>query len=277
MSFFAFVSGNETLPELPEVERGRRIAEHHLAGKEIVRVRTVADDIVYHEVTPRRFATRLQGARVRAAHRRGKYIWFELAEPPHPLFHFGMTGCFRIYHDPRQRPRFWKVEIVAEDGTHLAMPNARRLGRIRLVDDPLGQPPLDRLGFDPLLNIPRTSQLMKMLARRRAPIKMVLLDQSFAAGVGNWIADEVLYQSQIDPRRLACDLQAGEVGQLRRRLRDIIHKAVAVDADKDRFPRTWLFHVRWGKNPQARTTNGRKIRHITLGGRTTAFVPGHQV
>jgi formamidopyrimidine-DNA glycosylase len=101
----------------------------------------------------------------------------------------------------------------------------------------------------------------------------LLLDQSFAAGVGNWVADEVLYQARIDPRRRACELGADEVRALRRELRAVIQRAVAVDADKDRFPRTWLFHVRWGKNKNAQTADGYRIEHITVGGRTTAYVP----
>jgi formamidopyrimidine-DNA glycosylase len=264
------------MPELPEVERARRLAQRHLQGKRITTVRTVSDDIVYDRVTPRQFAARLRGERVQGVHRRGKYIWLELERPPFPLFHFGMTGSFRVYHRPGERPRFWKVEIVAEDQTHLAMPNARRLGRIRLVDDPLRDPPLCRLGFDPLLDLPTRAWFQQALGRRRTAIKAVLLDQTFAAGVGNWIADEVLYQARIDPRRHAADLSPEETTRLRQKLRDVVRRAVAVDADKNRFPRSWLFHVRWGKNPEARTADGQRIRHIIVAGRTTAFVPTRQ-
>ena len=54
--------------------------------------------------------------------------------------------------------------------------------------------------------------------------------------------------------------------------------AVSVRArnDSDRYPRTWLFHDRWGKNPKAYTARGEKIRHDTIGGRTTAWVPSVQ-
>jgi formamidopyrimidine-DNA glycosylase len=264
------------MPELPEVEHARRLAQRHLVGKRIKRVRTVADDIVYQRVTPRGFAARLRGELVRAVHRRGKYIWLQLDEPPLPLFHFGMTGSFRVYRDPRERPRFWKAEIVAEDQTYLAMTNARRLGRIRLVDRPLADPPVCRLGFDPLLDLPPTAWFEQALAKRKTAIKALLLDQTFAAGVGNWIADEVLYQARIDPRRRAGDLSREEVARLRQKLRDVVRKAVAVDADNNRFPPSWLFHVRWGKNPEARTADGQKIHHITVAGRTTAFVPSRQ-
>jgi formamidopyrimidine-DNA glycosylase len=156
------------------------------------------------------------------------------------------------------------------------MPDARRFGRIRLQQDPESEPPLSRLGFDPLLDLPSAMELRHLLARRRAPIKSVLLDQGLFAGVGNWIADEVLYQAGLRPQRLASELRLGEVGRLRARLRAIVKRAVAVDADSDRFPRTWLFEHRWGKNAEARTARGERIVHDTIGGRTTAWVPSRQ-
>ena len=48
---------------------------------------------------------------------------------------------------------------------------------------------------------------------------------------------------------------------------------VAARSDHARFPRGWLFHHRWGRNAEARTARGERIRHITVGGRTTAWVP----
>jgi len=264
------------LPELPEVERGRKIAEHALLGKIIERVTTVDDRIVYAGVTSARFAKALRGRRVDAVMRHGKQLWFELDRRPWPMFHFGMTGSFRTYTDIKDRPRFWKVELLAEDGTRLAMPNARRLGRIRLLDDPVNEKPVCDLGPDPYLALPSVKQLGETLARRDAPIKAILLDQGFLAGVGNWIADEVLYQAKIDPRRRGAQLIVEDIKRLHAKIRSVIGKAVAVDADKDRFPRSWLFHVRWGKDALARTSRGEKVVHATIGGRTTAWVPDVQ-
>ena len=53
-------------------------------------------------------------------------------------------------------------------------------------------------------------------------------------------------------------------------------RAEGTPGDSDRYPRGWLFHHRWGKNADARTARGERIRHITVGGRTTAWVPGVQ-
>ena len=96
------------------------------------------------------------------------------------------------------------------------------------------------------------------------------------AGVGNWIADEVLFQAGIDPRRRASSLNDAEVRRVRTRLRAIVRHAAEANADAFRYPRTWLFHRRWDKQGDARTTRGERIEHITIGGRTTAWVPDRQ-
>jgi formamidopyrimidine-DNA glycosylase len=264
------------VPELPEVESARRRAEAALAGHLIAEVAVVPDRIVFAGVSPPRFAAALRGRRVLKVHRKGKQLWMQLDERPFPLFHFGMTGSFEIYRRLDDRPRFWKVELFMDHGVRLAMPDARRFGRVRLQDDPEHEAPLKDLGADPLLSPLSADELAHLLRRRHAPVKAALLDQGLFAGVGNWIADEVLYQAAIRPDRPASSLRPAEVRRLRSRLLSIIRRAVAVDADSDRFPRTWLFHHRWGKNALARTSRGEKITHDTIGGRTTAWVPKRQ-
>jgi formamidopyrimidine-DNA glycosylase len=66
------------------------------------------------------------------------------------------------------------------------------------------------------------------------------------------------------------------VARLRGQLRAIIRRAVAVRGDSDRFPRSWLFHRRWGRAAEARTWRAEPIVHETVGGRTTAWVPTRQ-
>ena len=278
------------MPELPEVERGRRIAESVAAGRRIARVKCAEDRIVYDGVAPSTVQRRLRGRDVVAVHRRGKQLWFELDEGPHPLFHFGMTGAFRVPTEatlplitgpkvnPKEAwpPRFTKIHLWFDDGGELVMTNARRLGRIKLRRDPAHEPPLSELGFDPLLEMPTKKVFAELLGRRTGTMKGVLMDQSFAAGVGNWIADEILYQAAIDPRRRANTLSPDEIEAVRRALRMIVKKAVAVNADKAKLPRAWLFHDRWGKDAGARTHAGEKIEFLTVGGRTTAWVPARQ-
>ena len=129
------------------------------------------------------------------------------------------------------------------------------------------------LGFDALVGIPTAREFVELLGSRSAPIKAVLLDQSVAAGVGNWIADEVLYQAGVDPRRRASTLTEAELRRVRDRIRSVVATAVRYKSDSDRFPRRWLFHDRWGKSDMAMTSRSDRIRYATIGGRTTAWVP----
>jgi formamidopyrimidine-DNA glycosylase len=264
------------VPELPEVETARRRAERHLRGRRLLAVAAAPDTVVFDEVSPRRFAAAVRGRRVMAVRRRGKHLWMQLDRPPHPLFHLGMSGAFVLYRDGEPRPPFWKVELGAEGGRRLALSDPRRFGRIRLQRDPEREHPLLSLGFDVLEELPAASVIASMLARRAAPVKAVLLDQSLFAGVGNWIADEVLYQAALDPRRPASSLAPDEVGRLRSRLRAVVRRAVSVHAESSRFPRAWLFHRRWGRQDGARTARGEPIVHLTVAGRTTAWVPSRQ-
>lgn len=278
------------MPELPEVERARRLVERVAVGRRIVRVRCADDRIVFAGVAPRTVARALTGRTVVASRRRGKQMWWELDERPWPLFHFGMTGQFLTpVADPlRLRahgkraldrswpPRFWKIIVELDDGTALAMTNARRLGRIRLQHDPEHELPIAALGFDPLYELPTPEAFAAQLRRRKGVLKAVLLDQGFAAGIGNWMADEILYQARIDPHRRGTDLSLAEAKRIHRALDEIVRIACAVDAEKELLPPSWLFHHRWGKDANARTAKGERIVHVELGGRTTAWVPSVQ-
>lgn len=272
------------MPELPEVERSRKLAERVGAGRTISRIAVENDDIVYDGVSPREFQKALRGRRVVSARRYGKQMWLELDRGPHPLIHLGMTG--QLYAPGSEGlmlesgiradgwpPRFTKLQLWFDDGGELAFTNARRLGRLRLRDDPMGEPPISKLGFDPLVALPSPAAFIERARRRRSAAKAVLLDQSFAAGVGNWIADEVLYQARIDPRRRMADLSDAELRAVRAALKKVVQEAVDVDAENDRYPEDWLFHRRWGKQAGICDAMGRSIEHLEIGGRTTAWVP----
>ena len=143
-----------------------------------------------------------------------------------------------------------------------------------MTGDVTASPPISELGFDPLLAMPDESAFAAAYARRAAPIKAALLDQKIAAGVGNWIADEVLYHAKIHPEASARTLSAAQLREVRRAMGHVVETACLAGADAERFPSDWLFHRRWGK--VAGKIGGKAISFITVGGRTTAFVPGVQ-
>ncbi|KAF6254681.1 Formamidopyrimidine-DNA glycosylase H2TH domain-containing protein [Scenedesmus sp. NREL 46B-D3] len=260
------------MPELPEVEAARRILEVHCVGREITLVDAAADE------------------------RQG----------PMPTMHFGMTGYIAVrdpagemhivaYENAPQGagswpPRFHK--LLLHFGPHPDKPDgpascefaycdARRFGRqagLKLVDgDPASCEAMTKLGFDPLLDLPSLEQFAAALAAKAkgaARLKPLLLDQSFCAGVGNWVADEVLWQSRLHPEQLLSALQPQHIAALHTALRDVVQTAVAANADSSRFPDDWMFHIRWGK--KAGSLAGHKIDHITVGSRTSCYVPALQ-
>ncbi len=276
------------MPELPEVEFGRRQLEETLVGETLAEVDAAEDPIVFEGVSSADVVAALRGARVLGAHRHGKQLWLSLDRRPWPLFHFGMTGGFVTPDGPGLQlhtgpsldaawpPRFAKLSMTTVSGRRLCMTNARRLGRVRLRQDPPREAPIADLGFDPLLEPPQGDALHAKLQRRRGVIKGLLLDQGFAAGVGNWVADEVLHAAGIDPRRRANTLSAAEAGRLASALANIINNAVDVDADADRYPQGWLFHRRWSPSEGMATTTGDPIELLTVAGRTTVWVPARQ-
>jgi formamidopyrimidine-DNA glycosylase len=273
------------MPELPEVEAARRAAAVVARGRRIVGVSVTEDSIVFERVPAARIRRALLGRRVGDVRRHGKHLWFELDRRPWLCVHFGMAGGLHTSRrgsvrlrssgrraEPGWPPRFTKLRLALEGGQELAIADGRRLGRIRLRRDPAAELPIAALGFDALGGLPPPERFRALARSRGAPVKALLLDQSFAAGVGNWIADEVLYQASIAPRRPARSLSDAELNRLRARLRSVVRAAVRVGADSDRFPRSWLFHRRWDRRTGT-TVRGEAIHWDTIAGRTTAWVP----
>jgi len=286
------------MPELPEVESARRLVSEHCCGHEIVDVITEEqgggprtgqfDDIVHADRDGAATALALRGHTVRAVHRKGKQMWFELSNPSesHPLFHFGMTGSFVVkgvdamvyksfvVQDGVWPPRFCKLEIGFAGGFRLAFCDPRRLGRIQWRESPKDEPPISELAADPVLEPISVDDFCAKLSGVNAPIKAVLLDQRrVVCGVGNWIADEILYQTGIHPATKCSALDTSQTTQLHRCIQEVCTTACSVNADSTQFPADWLFHHRWGKGKgDCVMPNGDTISFETVAGRTSAIV-----
>lgn len=276
------------MPELPEVESARQKIKNVAQGQRIRAIQTLGDTIVFDNVAPTTFAKKLKGKKVVRIHRHGKFLWWEMESPPHPVFHLGMTGHFtspgidnlelESGFDVGEQwpPRFWKVHMEFDNGKKLAMTNARRFGRIALYKDPLTESTIGKMGFDPLTQPISSKEFCEKIMSKKAILKGLLLNQAFIAGVGNWMADEICYQAKVAPQRKCNTLSLQEAKTIYRVLLKIVDKACSVNADKKRLPKSWLFHHRWGKNETAKTSKGEAIVFDTVGGRTTAWVPSTQ-
>jgi formamidopyrimidine-DNA glycosylase len=280
------------MPELPEVETVCRVIRHALVGKRITNVEVVRDAIFFSGAAPATIEKALVRRTVSGVGRHGKFFWLSLAGKGPTVFgHLGMSGWVRElategtrlhghgeapFDDKQGRPRFLKLGIYARDGSGIVLTDPRRLGRVWLGESPDTDSRVQRLGRDAFDDLPSEAELLAMFSRRRIPIKAVLLDQGALAGIGNWIADEVLYQARIAPKRSAATLTAAEVRLLRRAIRSVLARAVKVGADHRRFPKSWLFEHRWGGTRGADQIAGERIVREEVGGRTTAWVPSRQ-
>lgn len=300
------------MPELAEVEYSRSVLETHVQGKRIVEVLTLEsgggprdgqfDDKVFESSSIKdgeAFEKAMKNMWCAKVLRKGKQLWWEMecenngkreVASLHPLFHFRMTGSFIIkgvasngyksfkVYDEEWPPKFTKCEFVLHDGTRVAFTNQRRFGRICLRADPLNEEPISRLAPDPLTDMPSLTDFTAALKASKLSIKALLLDQErVVCGVGNWIVDEVAFQSRLHPERVANSLSDEEITTVHKSIQDICSIACAALKERKEFPEDWLFHKRWNKGKGIKDTiMGHPIIYITVGGRTSAVVPDLQ-
>lgn len=279
------------MPELPEVETVRRIFDRVLTGHTIAEAEVLPDSIVLKGVDENAFVSLLLGAKVAGTGRRGKYWWIDLGDRGILFGHLGMSGWVREMgqstirlrehgeaplDDENGRPRFLKMRLKTEEGREVAFTDGRRLARLWMGESVEADEKISALSPDTWTDLPPAEELFAKIKKRKAPMKAVLLDQKLFAGVGNWIADEVLYQAGIAPARLGSEIKLKEVQVLHEKLWQILDLAVKVGADKEQFPEDWLFHHRWGGAKGKDQILGEAIVRQPIGGRTTAWVPTRQ-
>ncbi|KAK7270653.1 hypothetical protein RJT34_25964 [Clitoria ternatea] len=273
------------MPELPEVEAARRAVEENCVGKKITKCVVADDSKVIDSVSPSDFQTSVVGKTIVAARRKGKNMWLQLDSPPFPSFQFGMAGAIYIkgvavtkykrsaVNDEDEWPsKYSKFFIELDDGLELSFTDKRRFARVRLLTDPTSVPPISELGPDALFEPMALGEFTESLHKKKTEIKALLLDQSYISGIGNWVADEVLYQARIHPRQIAASLSDESCSTLSKCIKEVIEAAVEVGADSSQYPTNWIFHSR-EKKPGKAFVDGKKIDFITAGGRTTAYVP----
>jgi formamidopyrimidine-DNA glycosylase len=260
------------VPELPEVEGYRTLAESRAVGRVVASVDAADAWYLKRGLDPQTLSSALTGRRVMSARRRGKLMLLDLDDTTVLGIHFGMSGRLLVdgvptegrllYAPTADAGRYERFGIRFADGGTLAVRDPRRLGGVELDPDE------ERLGPDALTLT--LSELRRALAGSHMPLKARLLDQSRLAGVGNLIADEVLWRAGLAPGRPAASLTPQELRRLHRHLsrglRDLIERGGSHmgDLQDQRRP--------GGICPR----DGTPLVRQTVGGRTTFWCPSHQ-
>ena len=210
------------MPELPEVETIRAELAPRLTGRSLVRVE-ILDPRLTRPVDLFEVAEELEGDIVVSVERRGKYLVLRLESGLALLVHLRMTGGFGF--EPTSHER---AVLELDDGTRLVYRDVRRFGTWLVLEDAELDPYLtSKNGPEPLGRRFTTDWLGRQLARRRAPLKAVLLDQRVVAGLGNIYADEALWRARINPLRPAQSLSHEEVGRVQRAIRAALRTGIA--------------------------------------------------
>jgi len=266
------------VPELLEVETYRRQAEQ-VIGRTVGAV-DAPDAWFVKGGDPAEVVAAVTGLSVAGVRRRGKLLVLDLAGDGDRDdggdvrlgLRFGMTGRLIVdgaagidrleYASPRDDPVWDRFALHFTDGSDLRIRDPRRLGGVTL------EPDERRLGVD-ALGATR-DDVRDALGASTAPLKARLLDQARLAGIGNLLADEILWRAGLDPVRPAGGLDDGEVAALHRALGEVLADLMARGGSHTGDLRQAA--ALDGLCPR----DGAALVRRRVGGRTTLSCPAHQ-
>jgi formamidopyrimidine-DNA glycosylase len=258
------------MPELAEVDFFRRQWDPGI-GQIIVRVQLHARKRIFRGSNTRALGRELTGTRYLRSSGWGKQMLFEFSGDNWVGIHLGMTGKLRI-EPPDFRPEKHDHLVLHQAKRALVFRDARLFGRVRFHHGELppewwraGGPDIVSASFD-------RKFLEEFLSRHgRAPIKSVLLLQRGFAGIGNWMADEILWRAKIVPLTAAGALTATQRARLFRETRFVASESLRIIGPSFGDPPPgWLIHQKWKRDgvcPRHQTP----LRKAMIGGRTTAW------
>ncbi len=266
------------MPELPEVETVRRSLEPHLAG------RVVADAVVRERrlryPIASGFEERLRQRQIESLGRLGKYLLFGLDDGRTLLVHLGMSGSLHLRRHNAAPQRHDHVIIDVGNGQTLVFNDPRRFGLMKI--GALGEfKELSRMGPDPLALDWSIDDWRQKLRRRRVPIKSLLMDQTFVAGIGNIYANEMLFVAGIRPRRLATRIRRREIARLGPAVATVLRRAIDLGGSsisdfrdgRGKLGYFQIHHVVYDRAGEPCRRCPSAIKKIELSGRSTFYCP----
>jgi formamidopyrimidine-DNA glycosylase len=260
------------MPELAEVEFYRRQWDPGLSQK-IVRIQLHGQKRIFRGSNPRALAREVTGSRFLRSSAWGKQMLLEFSGGNWVGIHLGMTGKL-FAESPGFRPEKHDHLVLHQARRSLVFRDARLFGRVRFHHG-TSAPEWWRAGGPEIASAAFDRRFLDEFLKRhgRAPIKAVLLLQRGFAGIGNWMADEILWRAKIAPITTAGVLTAPQRARLFRETQFVASESLRiVGPDFADLPRDWLIHQKWKRDgvcPRHRTP----LRKAMIGGRTTAWCP----
>lgn len=258
------------MPELPEVETVVRSLAPLLTGRRIVSANFSSRFVVRQDFDE--LAARVRGQVVQSLTRHGKFILMQLNEGT-LVIHLGMTGQLLM----NARPGDYTRALFELDRGLLVYDDIRHFGRIEWSAALPKR--VENLGPDALTVQPE--DFLRLLRRRKAQIKSLLLNQRFLRGMGNIYTDEALFIARIHPKAESTRLRKDRALRLHGAMIQVLTLAIEhkgssisnyVDAEgqKGKFQ---LSHQVYGREGQPCPRCGTRIRRIVVGQRGTHYCP----
>ena len=243
------------MPELAEVAFYSKKWSPGL-GDQVVEVVCRERARIYRTAEPAKIRRGLKGKRLTSIETKGKQMRFLFEEASLGL-HLGMTGKLFVKkedHEPGKHDHL----VIRQEKRSLVFRDARMFGALKFEES-----------AEPVW----WTSLPPEVVSRTFTLKAVLLQQERFPGVGNWMADEILWRCKLHPARKAGTLDEEEAETFWRETKQLCRDALKIIGDKyGRPPASWLFRHRWrrgGKCPR----DGATLERATIGGRTTAWCP----
>jgi len=260
------------MPELAEVAYSCSLWDPGL-GKRINQVITNPTSRVFRDNNRDSFEQNLKGVILSSSFTHGKQMLFSFSGNHWIGIHLGMTGNLAI-ESKEYSPKKHDALLFRQSSQTLAFRDPRQFGRLRLH---LGKKSPDwwnDLPTSMLAESFHSKILTHALGRHaRRPIKALLLDQRYFPGMGNWMADEVLWRAKINPSNLSGGIKKTDKKRLFKQIKFVAHGAIkSVGKHGGDPPKSWLFHSRWKDGLKCPKTKNPLIRE-QIGGRTTCWCP----
>jgi len=267
------------MPELAEVEFFRRQWDPGI-GRTVEVVDVHPEARVFRGCAVDRLVAEVSGAVLTRSHAHGKHLLFEFAGESWIGVHLGMTGELKVVNGWPAASRHDHL-VLRQPGQSLVFADSRMFGRIRFERSP-GQPPAWWRSLPPAILSPEFTPAWlteRWRRRARAPLKAMLLDQEIFPGLGNWMADEILWRLRLHPRLPAGDLMAMKsLNRLHKEVQWLARRSLAtIGVDWRDPPASWLYRHRWAAGTRCpRPLSRAPLRRELAAGRTTCWCPACQ-
>lgn len=263
------------MPELVEVETTRRDLSKIIEGKIINKVEVYLDKIVYNK--KEEFIQGTQGQMIKSVKRRGKWLLFEL-DTNYLIIHFRMEGRFYLLDKNALKDKHDYV-IFYFDNFSLHYNDPRLFGKLEVIkkDDINNFFSEKKLGLeynDPTLT---AKYLKEKFKTHHMDIKKLLLDQSYITGIGNIYADEILFESRINPKTKADKLSKNKLQEIIDNTKIVFERSLKhkgtypnIDGKRGTFEKHLKVHMREGEKCYV---CGTIIKKEKVGSRGTYYCP----